>query len=65
MAIKQKPRKPPSNLFQKKVIKSMFFHWKKSQFGATMSTLLFMVLKMGNFQNILYLSNHICDINYL
>ena len=64
MAIMLKPRKTPSNLFQKYAIKSMFFQWLKTEIGVTMATLLFRVLKMGMFQNILYLSNHISDTNY-
>ena len=64
MAIMLKPRKTPSNLFQKYAIKSMFFQWLKTEIGVTMATLLFRALKMGIFQNILYLSNHISDTNY-
>ena len=64
MAIKLKPRKTPSNLFQKYAIKSMFFQWLKTEIGVTMATLLFRALKMGIFQNILYLRYHISDKKY-
>ena len=64
MAIMLKPRKTPSNLFQKYVIKSMFFQWLKTEIGVTMATLLFRALKMGIFQNILYLRYHISDKKY-
>ena len=57
MAIMLKPRKTPLNLFQKYAIKSMFFQWLKTEIGATMSTLLFMVLKMSNFQKSCYSYN--------